>query len=46
MPPVVSVEMPASLLGRFAGSAAESLMRMLVFLSPLTGTLITLVKAR
>jgi hypothetical protein len=36
MPPVVSDLFPASLLERFLGSAAEALMRLLVFLSPLT----------
>ena len=36
MPPVVSDLFPASLLERFLGSAAEALMRLLVFMSPLT----------
>ncbi len=36
MPPVGSDLFPASLLERFSGSAEESLMRLLVFLSPLT----------
>ena len=46
MPPLVAVEMPASLLARFTGTPTESLMRMLVFLSPLTGGVITLGKGR
>jgi len=36
MPPVDLSRLPGSLIERFAGSAAESLMRLLVFLSPLT----------
>jgi hypothetical protein len=36
MPPVVSDLFPASLLERFSGSAEEALMRLLVFLSPIT----------
>jgi hypothetical protein len=36
MPPVATDLCPASLLERFAGSAEEALMRLLVFLSPLT----------
>jgi len=36
MPPVVVDELPASLLERFTGAAQESLMRLLVFLTPLT----------
>ena len=44
MPPVMAVEMPATLLTRFTGTPAQSLMRMLVFLSPLTGCVITLDK--
>jgi hypothetical protein len=36
MPPVVSDRFPASLLERFSGSAEEALMRLLVFLSPIT----------
>ena len=36
MPPVTLGQLPASLIGRFAGPAEESLMRLLVFLSPLT----------
>ena len=46
MPPLVAVEMPPSLLARFTGTPAQSLMRMLVFLSPLTGCVITLGKGR
>jgi hypothetical protein len=36
MPPVEADRLPASVLERFAGAAAESLMRLLVFLTPLT----------
>ena len=36
MPPVTSTELPASLIERFTGPAAEALMRLLAFLSPLT----------
>jgi len=36
MPPVETALFPASLLERFAGDAAEALLRLLVFLSPLT----------
>ena len=36
MPPVVSDLFPASLLERFSGNAEEALMRLLVFLSPIT----------
>ena len=46
MPPVVTAQMPASLLARFIGTPAPSLLRMLVFLSPLTGSLFTLAKVR
>jgi len=42
MPPVPAAELPGALLPRFAGTAAESLLRLLVFLSPLTVTLLTL----
>ena len=38
IPPVDVKRLPASLLARFTGDAAESLMRLLVFLSPLTVT--------
>ncbi len=46
MPPVVAAQMPASLLVRFVGGAAQSLLRMLVFLSPVTGSLFPLTKGR
>jgi hypothetical protein len=36
MPPVAIGQCPSSLLERFAGNAEEALMRLLVFLSPLT----------
>ena len=36
MPPVATERCPASLLERFAGNAEEALLRLLVFLSPLT----------
>ncbi len=36
MPPIALSELPESLIERFAGSAGESLMRLLLFLSPLT----------
>lgn len=36
MPPVAAEQLPAGLLERFAGSAAEVLMRLLVFISPVT----------
>jgi len=36
MPPVVTEHGPASLLERFAGDAEGALLRLLVFLSPLT----------
>lgn len=36
MPPVEMNLVPASLLARFAGSVGEPLMRLLVFLTPLT----------
>ena len=42
MPPVRTVGLPGALLARFVGTAAESLLRLLVFLSPLTVALITL----
>ena len=44
MPPVMAAQMPTSLLACFTGTPAQSLMRMLVFLSPLTGCVITLGK--
>jgi hypothetical protein len=47
MPPVELPLLPASLLARFAGSAAESLMHCLVFLSPLSvGRPVTLQEGR
>ena len=46
MPPVASDLFPASLLERFAGDAAERLMRLLVFLSPITVTAVTLPEGR
>lgn len=36
MPPVATTELPASLIARFTGSAAESMTRLLAFLTPLT----------
>lgn len=42
LPPVPIAAMPGALLARFGGTAAESLLRLLVFLSPLTVTLFTL----
>jgi hypothetical protein len=36
MPPVALRQLPGSLIDCFTGSAEESLMRLLVFLSPLT----------
>lgn len=36
MPPVKTAELPDSLIARFIGSAAESMAKLLVFLSPLT----------
>jgi hypothetical protein len=46
MPPVSDRLCPASLLERFAGSAEEALMRLLVFLSPLTVKPINLPEGR
>jgi len=42
MPAVRAAAMPGALLARFVGTAAESLLRLLVFLSPLTVALVTL----
>ena len=42
LPPIVTAAMPGALLERFVGTAAESLLRLLVFLSPLTVTLFAL----
>lgn len=36
MPPVVADRLPASLLERFTGEAAETVLRLLVFLAPIT----------
>ena len=36
MPPVATTEFPASLIARFTGTAAESMRRLLTFLTPLT----------
>ncbi|NDP40772.1 MAG: hypothetical protein GZ093_18910 [Rhodoferax sp.] len=36
MPPVATTELPVSLTERFTGPAAESMMRLLAFLTPLT----------
>jgi hypothetical protein len=36
MPPVLAARLPASLLDRFAGSAPDCLMRLLLFLTALT----------
>ena len=36
MPPLATERMPGNLLERFAGDAAQALMRLLVFLSPIT----------
>ena len=36
MPPVATAHCPASVLERFAGSAADQLLRLLVFLTPIT----------
>ncbi|MES2026295.1 MAG: hypothetical protein V4448_12110 [Pseudomonadota bacterium] len=36
MPPVATTALPASLINRFTGSAAESMRRLLTFLTPLT----------
>ena len=46
MPPVATEHCPASLLERFAGNAEAMLMRLLVFLSPLTVTPINLREGR
>jgi hypothetical protein len=46
MPPIVTAEMPTSLLACFTGEPAPSLLRMLVFLSPLTGSFFTFTKGR
>jgi len=46
MPPVAPELFPSSLLERFAGKAEESLMRLLLFLTPLTVRAITLPEGR
>ena len=46
MPPLVTEHFPASLLERFTGDAAEALMRLLVFLSPITVITVTLPEGR
>ncbi len=46
MPAVPAAEIPGALLARFAGTPAQALVRMLVFLGPVTRPLITLAKAR
>jgi hypothetical protein len=46
MPPVSSDQFPAGLLARFVGDAAEQLMRLLVFLSPLTVAAVSLREGR
>jgi hypothetical protein len=46
MPPVATDLFPASLLERFAGDAEESLMRLLIFLSPITVRAIPLLEGR
>jgi hypothetical protein len=46
MPPVATEQCPASLLERFVGDAEEALMRLLVFLSPLTVRAIALREGR
>ena len=46
MPPVPTGQCPAGLLERFSGNAEEALMRLLVFLSPLTVRQINLCEER
>ena len=46
MPPVAANLFPLSLLERFAGKAEESLMRLLLFLTPITVSAITLHEGR
>ena len=46
MPPVAPALFPSSLLERFAGKAEESLMRLLLFLTPLTVRAISLPEGR
>jgi hypothetical protein len=46
MPPVATDSFPAGLLERFAGNAEEALMRLLLFLSPITVRAVTLHEGR
>lgn len=46
MPPVANHGFPIDLLQRFAGSAEDALMRLLIFLTPLTVGAITLPEGR
>ena len=46
MPPVATEHGPASLLERFAGDAEGALLRLLVFLSPLTVSVVTVHEGR
>jgi hypothetical protein len=46
MPPVATDDFPAGLLDRFTGAAQESLMRLLIFLTPLTVGPIKLMEGR
>ena len=46
MPPLATERMPGNLLERFAGDAAQALMRLLVFLSPITVRTIALHEGR
>ena len=46
MPPVAHEHFPAGLLDRFTGDPAERLMRLLVFLRPLTVTMVTVPEGR
>ncbi|MDP2794641.1 MAG: hypothetical protein Q8O25_11290 [Sulfurisoma sp.] len=46
MPPVATDSFPAGLLERFAGNAEEALMRLLLFLSPITVGAVTLHEGR
>ncbi|OEZ63874.1 hypothetical protein DUGA6_03750 [Duganella sp. HH105] len=39
MPPLDMAALPTALLARFAGAGNEPIRRLLVFLTPLTGTL-------
>jgi hypothetical protein len=46
MPPLSPDQLPAGLLARFAGDVAESLLRLLVFLTPITVRLVILSEGR